>query len=379
MKPDYYKILGLKPGATSTEIKKSYRKLALKYHPDHNPSDAEAEEQFKWISEAYQVLTDPKKRRQYDQEFFSQHTEVLRESKRHEERFFYAPAHEVLGDFFRGFFRSADGHLQPKKRRGEDLRYNLKVPFVDAILGTNIEIQVPYHKECTVCHGTGAKPGCGAVVCHVCRGKGALKTRNGSLEFSRSCHACRGKGFMVSSPCVKCKGAGMVQAQRSLTVPIPAGVETGARLRLRGQGATGYYGGQPGDLVVVVHLERHPLFERDGIHLRCEVPIPVFRAILGGSIEIPAITGRKTLKIPPGATTGMQFILKGEGIPSSRQGKNGDLIVTLKVEMPKKLLKGQKELLSAWCQAEALRLYPESAKFVQELQNLSRAPKNKRS
>mgnify|MGYP005856239697 FL=1 len=379
MKPDYYKILELKPGATSTEIKKSYRKLALKYHPDRNPSNAEAEEQFKWISEAYQVLNDPKKRRQYDREFFSQHADVLRETKRYEERFFYAPAHDVLGDFFRGFFSSADGRMQPKRRRGEDLRYNLKVPFVDAVLGTNIEIQVPYHKECPVCHGTGAKPGCGAVGCHVCKGTGKFKTRNGSLEFSRICHACKGKGFMVSSPCVKCKGSGTVQAQRSLTVPVPAGVETGARLRLRGQGEAGYYGGQPGDLVVVIQLERHPLFERDGINIRCEVPVPVFRAILGGPIEIPTINGTKTLKIPPGAATGMQFIFKGEGIPSSRQGKNGDLIVTLKVEMPKKLLKKQKELLNDWCQAEALKLYPQSSKFVKELHNLSQSTKKERS
>jgi len=375
MKPDYYKILELKPGATSSEIKKSYRKLALKYHPDRNPSNEEAEEQFKWVSEAYQILNDPEKRSQYDQDFFSRHADVLREFKRHEERFFYAPAHDILGDFFRGFFSSPEGRAQPKRRRGEDLRYNLKVSFVDAARGTNIEIKVPYHKECPVCHGTGAKPGGSAAVCPVCRGRGKVKSRNGSLEFFKVCHSCRGKGAIISSPCLKCNGAGTVQAQRSLTVPVPAGVETATRLRVRGQGVAGYYGGQAGDLVVVIQVENHPVLEREGSNLRCEVPVPVFRAILGGKIEIPTLTGIKAIKIPPGAASGTQLRLSGEGIPSSHQGKRGDLVITLKVEMPRKLLKKQKDSLNEWCQNDALTQYPHSAKFIQQARDSAGAKK----
>ena len=366
MKPDYYKILEIKPGATSSEIKKSYRKLALKYHPDRNPSNVEAEEQFKWVSEAYQILNDPKKRSQYDQDFFFRHADVLREFKRHEERFFYAPTHEVLGDFFRGFFSSPEGRAQPKKRRGEDLRYNLKVSFIDAARGANIEIKVPYHKECSVCHGSGAKPGVGAAVCPVCRGRGKVKSRNGSLQFFKACHSCRGKGAIISSPCLKCAGAGTVQAQRSLSIPVPAGVETGTRLRVRGQGAAGYYGGQAGDLIVVLQVENHPVLEREGSTIRCEVPVPVFRAILGGKIEIPTLTGIKAIKILPGSTSGTQIRLCGEGIPSPHQGKRGDLVITLNVEMPRKLSKKQKDALNGWCQPDALKQYPQCAQFIQQ-------------
>lgn len=375
MKPDYYKILELKPGATSSEIKKSYRRLALKYHPDRNPSNVEAEEQFKWVSEAYQILNDPEKRSQYDQDFFSRNADVLREFKKHEERFFYAPAHEVLGDFFRGFFSGPEGRTQPKKRKGEDLRYNLKVSFIDAARGADIEIKVPYHKECTVCHGTGAKQGVGAAVCPVCRGRGKVKNRNGSLEFLKACQSCRGKGVIISSPCLKCNGAGTVQAQRSLAVPVPAGVETGTRLRVRGQGAAGYYGGQAGDLLVVIQVENHPLLERDGGNLRCDVPVPVFRAILGGKIEIPTLTGIQAIKIPPGSISGTQIRLSGEGISPSPQAKRGDLVVTLNVEMPKKLLKKQKDALNEWCAQEFLTQYPHSAHFIQQARDAARTKK----
>ena len=375
MKPDYYKILDLKPGATSSEIKKSYRKLALKYHPDRNPSNVEAEEQFKWVSEAYQILNDPKKRSQYDQDFFFRHADVLREFKRHEERFFYAPTHDELGDFFRGFFSSPEGRAQPKKRRGEDLRYNLKVSFIDAARGANIEIKVPYHKECSVCHGSGAKPGVGAAVCPVCRGRGKVKSRNGSLQFFKACHSCRGTGAIISSPCLKCAGAGTVQVQRSLSIPVPAGVETGTRLRVRGQGAGGYYGGQAGDLIVVIQVENHPVLEREGSTIRCEVPVPVFRAILGGKIEIPTLTGIKAVKILPGSTSGTQIRLCGEGIQSSHQGKRGDLVITLKVEMPRKLLKKQKDALNGWCQLDSLKQYPHCAKFIQQARDSAGAKK----
>jgi molecular chaperone DnaJ len=375
MKPDYYKILDLKPGATTSEIKKSYRKLALKYHPDRNPSNEEAEEQFKWVSEAYQTLNDPEKRSQYDQVFFFRHADVLREFKRNEEKFFYAPAHDLLGDFFRGFFSGPEGRAQPKKRRGEDLRYNLKVSFVDAARGTDVEIKVPYHKECTACHGTGAKPGGGAAVCKICQGRGKVKSRNGSLEFFKVCHSCRGRGAIISSPCLKCNGAGTVQAQRSHTVSVPAGVETGTRLRVRGQGATGYYGGQAGDLIVVIQVENHPVLERERGNLRCEVPVPIFRAILGGKIEIPTLGGIKVIKIPPGSASGTQIRLSGEGIPSSHQGKRGDLVITLKVEMPRKLYKKQKDTLNEWCQLDALKAYPHCAKFMQQARDSAGAKK----
>jgi molecular chaperone DnaJ len=367
MKPDYYKILGLQPGATASEIKRSYRKLALRYHPDHNPHDADAEEKFKWVAEAYQVLQDPQQRAVFDRDFFDRNRDVLREVKNQKERLFYAPANDVLGDFFRGFFGQPAGTAKPRGRQGEDLRYNLKVSFVDAALGADIEIKVPYQKECPVCHGSGAKSGSSEHVCPQCRGKGRVKTRQGSLEVYRTCHKCGGKGAVTSSPCGKCSGCGTVESRRSLTVPVPAGVETGTRLRLRGQGAAGCFGGQAGDLVVVIQSEPHPLLKRDGLNVRCEVPIPVFTALLGGSITIPTLEGPEAIKISHGIESGTEITLSGRGMASSQQKKRGDLIVHLRIELPEKLSRRDKTLLTAFVRQHNPALYPAYVHFMKQM------------
>jgi molecular chaperone DnaJ len=367
MKPDYYKILGLQPGATAGEIKRSYRKLALRYHPDHNPLNEEAEEKFKWVAEAYQVLQDPQQRSAYDRDFFDRHRDVLREVKNQEERLFYAPANDMLGDFFRGFFGQPAGTAKPRGRQGEDLRYNLKVSFVDSALGADIEIKVPYQKECPVCHGSGAKSGSSEHVCPKCRGKGRVKIRQGSLEVERTCHACGGKGAVESSPCAKCGGRGTVESRRSLTVPVPPGVETGTRLRMRGQGTAGYFGGQAGDLVVVIQVDAHPLLTRDGLNLRCEIPVPVFTALLGGSIKIPTLEGPEAIKISQGSESDAEIKLAGRGMISSQRKRRGDLIVHLRIELPKKLSRRDKALLTAFVRQHDPALYPAAAHFIKQM------------
>ena len=366
MKPDYYTILGLQPGATVSEIKRSYRKLALQHHPDHNPHDAEAEEKFKWVAEAYHVLRDPQQRSAYDREFFDRHRDVLREVKNQEERLFYAPANELLGDFFRGFYGQPRGAARPRGRQGEDLRYNLKISFADAGLGADIEVKIPYRKECSVCHGSGAKSGSSEHVCPRCLGKGRVKSRQGSLEVYRICHACGGKGAVESSPCGKCSGRGTVDSRRLLTVPVPPGVETGTRLRVRGQGAAGSFGGQAGDLVVVIQVEPHPLLKRDGLNLRCEVPVPVVTALLGGSMDIPTLEGAEAIKISQGTEPGTEIKLSGRGI-SSPQKKRGDLIIRIRIELPKKLSKKDKTLLTAFARQHDLSRYPAAVHFMKQV------------
>ena len=367
MKPDYYKILGLQPGATAGEIKRSYRKLALQYHPDHNPLDAEAEEKFKWVAEAYQVLHDPQQRSVYDRDFFTRHQDVLREVKNQEERLFYAPANDLLGDFFRGFYGQPQGAAKPRGRQGEDLRYNLKISFTDAALGADIEVKIPYQKECAVCRGSGAKSGSSDHVCPQCRGNGRVKSRQGSLEVYRICRACGGKGVVETSPCGKCNGRGTVDSRRSLTVPVPPGVETGTRLRVRGQGTAGYFGGQAGDLVVVIQVEPHPLLKRDGLNIRCEVPVPVFTVLLGGSIAIPTLEGSEVIKISQGTETAAEIKLSGRGVVSSQQKKRGDLIVQLRIELPKKLSRRDKVLLTAFVRQHDPSRYSASSQFMKLL------------
>ena len=366
MKPDYYKILGLQPGATASEFKKSYRKLALKYHPDRNPHDEESEEKFKWVSEAYQVLNDPKKRSAFDRDFFSRHEETLRTPKS-EGSFFYAPANDVLADFFRGFFGGSGGGAQQKKRRGEDLRYNLKISFPESALGADMEIKVPYQRECPVCRGSGTRSGSTAAMCPTCRGKGETKWKNGSREFFKICHICGGKGAVISSPCSTCNGRGMVQSSRSLSIPVPPGVETGARLRLRGQGIAGYHGGEAGDLIVVIHIEKHPLFERNGLDVVCEVPLPFITAVLGGKIEIPTLEGRKEIKIPQGTWSGKQIKLSGKGVRSAHDNRRGDFFVQLRVEMPGKLSRTDKMLLREFADQHSTEAYPAVKKFVRAM------------
>jgi molecular chaperone DnaJ len=346
-KRDYYEILGVAPDASQEEVKKAYRKLAHQHHPDKNPGDQSAEERFKEISEAYEVLGNPEKRRTYDR-FGSVG------AGRDFEGFggFESGFGSIFDDIFEGFFTGRTGRGTRGAQRGADLRYNLEIRFEEAATGAEREILIPRLEACAACRGSGAKPGSQPVVCRTCRGTGQVRYSQGFLTVSQTCGQCRGEGRVVEHPCSTCRGMGQVKAERTLTVKIPPGVETGTRLKLTGEGESGVRGGPPGDLYVVITVQEHPIFTRQGDDLTCEVPISFTQAALGAQIEIPTISGRATLKIPPGSQTGMEFRIKGKGLPSLRGYGRGDLVARIFVEVPTHLTVKQRELLEQYGRLE---------------------------
>jgi molecular chaperone DnaJ len=346
-KRDYYEILGVGPDASQEEVKKAYRKLAHQHHPDKNPGDQSAEERFKEISEAYEVLGNPEKRRTYDR-FGSAGT------GRDFEGFggFEAGFGSIFDDIFEGFFTGRTGRGTRGVQRGADLRYNLEVRFEEAATGAEREILIPRLEACAACRGSGAKPGSQPVVCRACRGTGQVRYSQGFLTVSQTCGQCRGEGRVVEHPCSTCRGMGQVKAERTLTVKIPPGVETGTRLKLTGEGESGVRGGPPGDLYVVITVQEHPIFSRQADDLTCEVPISFTQAALGTQIEIPTISGRAILKIPPGSQTGTEFRIKGKGLPNLRGYGRGDLVARIFVEVPTHLTAKQRELLEQYGRLE---------------------------
>ena len=346
-KRDYYEVLGVDRDAPPEDIKKAYRKLAHQYHPDKNPGNPSAEERFKEIGEAYEVLGNPDKRQAYDR--FGPAG-----SGRGFEGFggFEAGFGSIFDDIFEGFFAGRTGRHGRGAQRGVDLRYNLEIRFEESATGVEKEIVIPRLDTCVTCHGTGAKAGSQPVVCRACRGTGQVRFSQGFLTVSQTCGQCRGEGRVIEHPCQTCRGLGQVKAERTLTVKIPAGVETGARLKLAGEGEAGVRGGPPGDLYVVITVQAHPLFARHGDDLYCEVPIGFTQAALGAQIEIPTISGRATIKIPPGAQTGAEFRVKGKGFPNVRGYGRGDLTVRIFVEVPTHLTAKQRELLEQYARLE---------------------------
>ncbi len=346
-KRDYYEILGLARDASPEDVKKAYRKLAHQHHPDKNPGDRSAEERFKEISEAYEILGNPEKRQAYDQ--FG--TAV---PGRGFEGFggFESGFGSIFDDIFEGFFGGRTGRSGRGAQRGADLRYNLDIRFEEAALGAEKEIIVPRLETCHVCRGGGARAGSQPVVCRACRGTGQVRFSQGFLTVSQTCGQCRGEGRVVDHPCPNCKGLGQVKAERTLTVKIPAGVETGTRLKLAGEGEAGVRGGPPGDLYVVITVQEHPIFARHGDDLYCEVPISFGQAALGAQIEIPTISGRATLKVTPGSQTGTEFRIKGKGFPNLRGYGRGDLIARIFVEVPTHLTAKQRDLLEQYARLE---------------------------
>jgi molecular chaperone DnaJ len=344
-KRDYYKVLDVARDASEADIKKAYRRLAMKLHPDRNPGDKQAEEQFKEVKEAYEVLSDQPKRAVYDQ-----HGHEGLDAQRggggpgfNTGEAFGDIFGDVFGDIFGGR-RGGGGRSQVF--RGADLRYELQLNLSQAVFGAAIEIEVPRLAECDTCHGSGAAKGSSPVSCETCQGSGQVRmSMGGMVNFQQACPRCRGTGKMVKNPCDTCLGQGRVRRTKKLSVKIPPGVDNGDRIRLAGEGEAGRNGGPAGDLYVEVHVRPHEIFERDGEHLSCEVPVAFVTATLGGTVIVPTLDGQVSLKIPAETQSGKVFRLRDKGVKPVRGGARGDLFCRVMVETPVKLSSEQRDML----------------------------------
>ncbi|MEL7129622.1 MAG: molecular chaperone DnaJ [Pseudomonadota bacterium] len=364
-KRDYYEILGVDRGVDDKALKSAYRKLAMKYHPDQNPGDATAEAMFKEVGEAYAILSDGDKRAAYD-------------------RFGHAAFENGMGGGGGGPFGGADpgdifenifsqvfgggmggGRRRSGPERGNDLRYDMDISLEEAFAGRDAKITVPTAISCETCSGSGAKPGTSPETCGTCGGAGRVRAQQGFFTMERTCARCSGRGQIITSPCGTCNGQGAVRKDRTLAVQIPAGVESGMRIRLAGEGEVGNRGGPRGDLYVFIEVAEHDIFERDGPNLYCRAPVPMTTAALGGEIEIPTIDGgRARVTIPEGAQTGRKLRLRSKGMPSLRGASTGDLYIEVFVETPRKLSARQKELLRDFCECSGEGCHPESEGFI---------------
>jgi molecular chaperone DnaJ len=364
-KRDYYEVLGVSRGVSAQELKSAYRKVALQYHPDRNPGDHAAEEKFKECSEAYQVLSDPEKRARYDQ--FGHAGNPFQGFGG--AGFGGASINDIFGEIFGDIFGGRGRSSRGGKSRGADLRYNLEISFEEAAFGTEVTVRIPRPKRCEACEGTGSADK-QVRTCPTCGGAGEVRFQQGFFAVSRPCNACGGVGQVVQNPCTTCRGAGRVESDSTLSVKIPAGVDTGTRVRLSGEGEPGQLGGPAGDLYVVVHVREHPLFVREDYEVLCEVPISFTQAALGAQIDVPTLDGKVKMKVPAGTQGGKVFRLKGKGIPHLHGGGRGDQHVRVIVETPTDLSRAQRELLEKFAEIAGEDTHPQSKSFFSKVREL---------
>ena len=343
-KRDFYEILGVPKNASDEEIKKSYRKLAMKYHPDRNQGDASAEVKFKEAKEAYEMLSDAEKRAAYDQ---YGHAGVDPNMRGAAGAGGFGGFGESFGDIFGDIFGQARRQQGGGRQvfRGNDLSYAMDITLEEAAAGKKTEIRIPSYDECDTCHGSGAKPGTSAKTCGTCQGQGVVQMRQGFFSVQQTCPHCRGSGKIISDPCSPCHGQGKIKRQKTLEISIPAGIDDGMRIRSTGNGEPGTNGGPPGDLYIEIRLQKHEVFQRDGDDLHCAVPISFTTAALGGEVSVPTLNGEAAIDLPEGTQTGKQFRLRGKGIKGVRASFPGDLYCHITVETPVKLSEHQRKLL----------------------------------
>ena len=362
---DFYEVLGVGRDVNDEELKRAYRKMALKYHPDRNPGDKEAEERFKECSAAYQVLSDPDRRAQYDRFGAAAFDGGAGGFD------FSAGFEDIFSGIFSDFFGAPrSGRSSSRARRGEDLRFNLDLTFEEAAFGIEKTITLPRMSTCETCHGKGAKPGTSPRQCAACRGSGQVRFQQGFFSIAKVCSQCNGRGSTIADPCTKCSGQGVVRKQHSLSVKIPPGVDTGSRLKLRGEGQGGNGGGPAGDLYVVIRVQDHPLFRREENDVICDMPLSFPQAALGTDIEVPTLEGKMRMRIPPGTQSGAVFKLKGKGVADLQGYGRGDHLVRVLIETPRKLTPKQRELLEEFARMSGEEVHPMSKGFLEKVKEM---------
>jgi molecular chaperone DnaJ len=363
-KRDYYEILGVPRDADENEIRKAYRRLAMQHHPDRTQGNKESEEKFKELSEAYAVLTDPEKRANYDQ--FG-HAGMGAGFQGFGD---FGGFGDIFGDVFETFFGGATATRRSRAQRGEDVVYELTITLEEAYEGFERDISIPRKETCAECGGSGLAPGTSRTMCPVCQGAGKIRQAQGFFSITRTCHRCGGLGNVIETPCKECKGEGRSRSVRKLRVLIPPGVDSGSRIRYRGEGQAGSYGGAVGDLYIIINVKEHDLFEREGDNLLCEVPISFPQAALGTQLELPTLDGRAALKIPPGTQTHKVFRIRNKGMPNLRGRGRGDLFIRVVVETPTKLNERQRDLLEEFARIAGDEVYPLTRKFLDKFKEV---------
>jgi molecular chaperone DnaJ len=368
-KADYYEVLGVERNASDADLKSAYRKLAMKHHPDRNPGDKAAEEKFKEASEAYQVLSDADKRAAYDR---YGHAGVNGGGGQGGFGGFAGGVDlgDIFGDLFGEMFSMGGQQRAQRQQRGDDLRFDLAVDFEAAIFGAETEVKIRRMEGCPTCNGKGSASGRGPSTCPQCQGRGQVRYQQGFFSVARTCGACSGTGHVVSDPCQSCRGEGRVRKELKLNVKVPPGVESGTRIRYSGEGDAGKNGAPHGDLYVVLAIRPHDFFERDGHDLHCVVPISFPQAALGAEIEIPVFNSTETLKIPEGTQNGRQLRLRGKGVPYLNESGRGDLVVKIQVQVPRKLSRQQRELVSKLAESLSVDNRPTSPSLLEKMKDL---------